>query len=402
MLLFISLLGIAFSVIILYSNGRSNRSVIYLGVFFFLISLYTFYQYVLLYAKSVILIKILLEGFIIFFPPLYLIGPMLFLYIRSVLTDDHRFKRSDHLHLIPMAIFFLAAIPYIFVPSAEKADAALEAARNTEYVSIYTATFLSDWLHPSAMYLIRPILVLAYTTWSVVLFSRYYFEKRISSVFSQQHFMTKWLCVLLSLVLILVVSQIIQIIRAFEMGFADDFFTLNILRIISIIGLVGLLSSPLFFPEILYGLPRVPDAGKSRIKDQGQSGSNKASGKKRSIHLESGYLKSIEKQTEAYMKGSRPYLHPDCNLTELSANLQIPAHHLGYYFREVRKESFTDFRNKWRIEHAKSLIMEGKLNELTLEAVALSCGFTNRNSFRTAFQRIEGMQPSDFASQFIN
>ena len=67
MLLFLSILGILLSVILLIYNARKNGSTIYRGFFFLLISLYGFYQYVLLYSKSVLLVEILLAGFAIVF-----------------------------------------------------------------------------------------------------------------------------------------------------------------------------------------------------------------------------------------------------------------------------------------------------------------------------------------------
>lgn len=42
---------------------------------------------------------------------------------------------------------------------------------------------------------------------------------------------------------------------------------------------------------------------------------------------------------------------------------------------------------------------EGKNNEMTLEAIGLLSGFPNRDSFRTAFQRIEGLTPAVFISR---
>ena len=95
MLLFLSLLGFFLSLILLYFNSKKNSSSIYLGVFFLLVSHYGFCQYVLLFSKSVFLIELLLLGFAIVFPPLYLIGPVLYWYVRSVLTDNYRLKRKD-------------------------------------------------------------------------------------------------------------------------------------------------------------------------------------------------------------------------------------------------------------------------------------------------------------------
>jgi YesN/AraC family two-component response regulator len=46
-------------------------------------------------------------------------------------------------------------------------------------------------------------------------------------------------------------------------------------------------------------------------------------------------------------------------------------HNLAYYFREENKQTFSDYRNEWRVEHAKNLIREGKSNDLTLEAKSI-------------------------------
>ncbi|HSO89190.1 MAG TPA: hypothetical protein VLQ91_21735, partial [Draconibacterium sp.] len=246
MLLFSSILGIFLSVILLVFNARKNGSTIYLGLLFLLISLYGFYQYVLLYSKSVLLVEVLLLGFAIVFPVLYLIGPMLYWYIRSVLTDDFHLKRNDFWHLLPMIIYFLCAIPYTFVPHADKIQAAIEVVKDVSYMQTYKATVLENLFSVSAIYLSRPILVLGYTLWSAGLFINYLIKNKLSIVLSKQRFMKNWLCLLLGFLLILEVTQIILIIKAFEMYFSDLYFTLNVFRVFSAAGLIGLMISPFF------------------------------------------------------------------------------------------------------------------------------------------------------------
>ena len=291
MLLFLSILGFFLSLILLYFNVRKNISTFYLGIFFLLISLYGFYQYALLYSKSVFLIEILLLGFAIVFPPLFLIGPMLYWYIRSVLTDNSRLKRKDIWHLLPMIIYFLAALPYTFVPFSDKIKAATEVVKDVGFMQTYHATELDQIFSVSAIYLSRPILILAYTLWSIGLLFRYSTQRKLSKVFARQYFMTKWLCLLLAFLLILEVTQILLISRAFEMNFSELFFTLNVFRILSIAGLIGLLISPFFFPAILYGLPRVPEspATLDRTNDL-QARATEKSGQ----YFESDYIRSID------------------------------------------------------------------------------------------------------------
>ena len=49
----------------------------------------------------------------------------------------------------------------------------------------------------------------------------------------------------------------------------------------------------------------------------------------------------------------------------------------------------------------KKLISEGKAEELTLEAIGIQSGFTNRNTFFTAFKKVEGVSPSAFLAQTL-
>jgi AraC-like DNA-binding protein len=101
------------------------------------------------------------------------------------------------------------------------------------------------------------------------------------------------------------------------------------------------------------------------------------------------------------MTDLQPYLQSDCNLAYFAKLVKIPAHHLAYYFREERKQTFNDYRNEWRVNHTKKLITEGKHAELTLEAIGQLSGFSSRNAFFTAFKKVEDISPGAFAAQFI-
>lgn len=399
MLLFLAILGILLSVILLVFNTQKNRSTVFLGIFFLLISLYGFYQFVLLYSKSVLLVEILLVGFAIGFPMLYLIGPMLYWYVRSVLTDDSRLKSKDIWHLLPTVIYFLAALPYTFGPFSDKIEAAIEVVKDVGYMQTYHATILDQMFSVSVVYLSRPILVLGYTIWSIGLLFRFSTQRKLSNVLARQYFMTKWLCLLLAFLLILEVTQILLIFRAFEMHFSDLYFTLNILRIISALGLIGLIISPFFFPAILYGLPRVPESIKSKYPGKDKANPLPAKTKTYTLNFEFDYILFINQKADSCMKENQPYLLPDFNLAQLSAQIHIPIHHLYYYFREEKKQHFNDYINEWRVKHAKNLIKQGLTKEHTLEAIGLISGFPNRNSFSTTFHKVEGIRPSAYVSQ---
>ncbi len=265
MLLFLSLTGIILSLVLLCFNAIRYKPAIYLGTFFFCVSLYGLNQYALLDSQSVLLISIFCTNFTFLY---YLTGPVLYLYIRSVLTDNSRMKKTDMLHLIPALVYLTASLPYILSSYSFKVEIARAIVKDVSFAGTYKFTFLSEIFPIYMVYLSRPILVLAYTLWAGIMFIRYIMRHEKLFVLSGQYFMTKWLSVFLGFQLLLILCHLFSVFKTFTEG-SDVFFTLNALQIFSALGMIGLLGSPFFFPGILYGLPRIPDSFlKKKIREE--------------------------------------------------------------------------------------------------------------------------------------
>ena len=256
MLLYLSLAGVILSVVLLYFYAGRYRSNIYLGLFFLTVSLYGINQYAMLYSKNVFLVALVVTN--ISFTS-YLIGPMLYWYIRSTLSDTSRLKRRDLLHLSPALIYLAAALPYMLTYFSYKIEIAKEIINNVGFAGTFKFTVLSEIFSNMTVYLSRPLLILVYTLWSVALLIRYWLQGKKSHVLSGQIFMIKWLSVFLGFQLLLTLCHLTSIFTTFTVG-SDVFYTLNALQFLSALGLIGLLSSPLIFPNILYGMPRIPDS----------------------------------------------------------------------------------------------------------------------------------------------
>ncbi len=256
MLISLSIAGVLFSLILLYFYAGRYPSTIYLGLFFLTVSFYGINQYVVLYSQSLFLVALVTTN--ISFTS-YLIGPMLYWYIRSTLTDDSRLKWTDLLHFLPMLIYLAAAFPYILTPFSYKMGIAREIIKDVGFLGTFNFTVLSEIFSNMIVYLSRPLLVLSYTLWSVALFIRYWWQGKKLHVLSGQIFMIKWLSVFLGFQLLLTICHLTSIFITFTKG-SDVFYTLNTLQLLSAMGLMGLLGSPLFFSKILYGMPRIPDS----------------------------------------------------------------------------------------------------------------------------------------------
>jgi AraC-like DNA-binding protein len=381
MLLFLSIAGVFLSVLLLYFNAREYRFSVYLGIFFLLTSVYGLVQHILLYSGSAWLVSV---GYIHFSFLDYLIGPMLYFYVRSLLTDQSRLAPRDYWHFVPSLVFFIAILPYFLAPWSVKTGYAAQIAADPNMVGLLEPTAAHRVLSPRFLFLSRPVLVAAYALWSAGSLIRFLRGKRELSVFAGQRFMLKWLAALLGFSLILAISQSLLITETYLLEDTVLFFTLNSLQVLSVVGLVGMLASPFFFPSILYGLPRMPPPEKEESHYQQE--------------LEAGYLESISRKADSCMAKLQPYRQPDFSMAHLAVLIEVPVHHLAYFFREEKKQTFTEYRNNWRVEYAKGLIRQGKARELTLEAIGLLCGFSSRNTFLTAFKRAEGISPSEYAA----
>ncbi len=419
MILFLSISGIFLTILLIYFNAKSYRSSVYLGLFFLLISLYGLYQYILLHSQSEFWITVFLWMIPFLGASFYLIGPLLYLYVRSVISDNHQLKRTDYRHLLPAIIFLVSALPNVLTPLADKTEVAAGIVQNANEIANYHPSLLSVFISYPVLFLSRPLLILAYTVAAMALLAGYILNVNKKTVFSGFMFMPKWLVILLASSFILAVSHILLLFD-FTTGQLNVTFLLEILRVFSAASLAGLLISPFFFPEILYGLPRLPetdDRAKHTIENSLQLKNNEMAAhdslqenshalapqtekpKAQTQGFQSEYIELIDRRTKECMQELQPYLQQDFNLARLSVLLKIPAHHLAYYFREVKHITFTDFRNRWRIDHAKKLIREGKSGELTLEAIGILSGFSSRNTFLNAFKKAEGITPNDYRTQ---
>jgi AraC-like DNA-binding protein len=302
-----------------------------------------------------------------------------------------------------MLIFFMASLPHLFSPWLHKVEIANKIVGDIYFLRSYNSTFLTELFNSNVVYLSRPVLVLCYAAWSLNLFLGFLREKGEAKILNNQHLMTKWLSGLFAFLTIWFVGHTLQIIDLNISGTVNVFFSLNILQIISGAGLIGLLVLPFFFPAVLYGMPgAVNQTRPSPLEDKSikvetvETDGLQVLVRKSENRYGADYLLLIHQKVDSCMKDTQPYLRSDCNLGYLSTLIDVPFHHLSHYFREEKKQAFTDYRNGLRIAHAKSLILEGRANDLTLEAIGMLSGFTNRNTFFISFKKVEGVSPKEF------
>ena len=388
MLLFITILGFIVSLLLLINIKESNRVNLFLFAFFFINNLYSLAHYATIYSGSKSMIAILLVNFTPFF---LLTGPMLYFYVRGILRDDYKFEKFDWLHFIPAFILLINILPHLFSSYEFKLSFA-------ERVLINPAEILNNvnLFIPSVVnFLSRPIIGLIYVGVCIrLMLLKFKFEKPEDK---QSLLIYRWLSLLIFNTLLVYVSFLIFTIFSFQtldykMAEVRGYYFLNI----SLIGLVLFNATLLFFPNILYGLPQLDFLLPIRIK----AAVSVAETKKliKSFEISDGKLQLLHEKIETY-RLTKPYLNPDFSLSVMSANTDIPVHHLSYYFNEHLNINFNTWKNDHKINYVIEQIEKGNNELLTLDALAKQAGFVSRTTFLNAFKQKTGLTPSEYLNR---
>jgi AraC-like DNA-binding protein len=106
------------------------------------------------------------------------------------------------------------------------------------------------------------------------------------------------------------------------------------------------------------------------------------------------YLEKIE----SYFETEKPYLDERVTLARLSAALNIPAHHFSMVINIEKNLNFFNFINSYRIAEAKRLLDNPSTDENVL-TIAFSAGFQSKAVFNRVFKEQTGLTPTAYRSR---
>ena len=393
MLLYLTLAGFLITILIGINLKNSNKSNIYLLFFLLINNIYALSHYATVESKNRYLIAIMLVHFV----PFYLMaGPFLYFYVRGLLKDDHRLSKLDILHFIPSVLMIINVFPYLFKGIDYKLAYA-------DQVIINPTNFINfDYLFitPSVNLILRPTHALIYVAACMILM----YKNRIN-VFnknSQLRLISKWLTLLCLLAVILYLSFLLFILVSFSTyDYKLAYNQASILLYATSSGLIVLNFSLLFFPNILYGLPKLdyqlsrPNTNHYHTLNEREEEDKKIT---KSFEISDDKLKLLDSKIHKYLLGN-PFLKSNFNLSIMSAETDIPVHHLSYYFNEYMSVNFNTWKNNQKIEYVIELMRNGTYENLTLDALSKQAGFGSRSSFINSFKSKTGLTPSEYLQQ---
>lgn len=96
------------------------------------------------------------------------------------------------------------------------------------------------------------------------------------------------------------------------------------------------------------------------------------------------------------METQQLYRSAKCSQQYVSEHTGIPVYRISTAINNFTDDNFTDFVNRYRVEHVCRILREGKNKRLKLEAVGLECGFGSKVNFYAAFRKFTGKTPAEY------
>ena len=320
-----------------------------------------------------------------FAPVNYLIPPLAYFYVRSVLKNESSFKAIDLFHLIPFILMAINYLPFYSLPLEDKKKIVLLVTANTND-NLIQVGYLPEYIQ-----IIRPLKCLVYLIFQCKILLDFKKQPIVSIFDNHYQKVMRWLTIFNWVITAIVISFLLYVVM-YSIGIDNEGWLVEVLKSVSAIlvaiSLFILSSYFLIDPNVLFGLPFVNP--KSKVKSHSNS--------------EAKIINTTIKQdfdTDAklileYFDQKKPFLRPDLNISSLSVELDIPTRELSFILNHYFKEKFTDFVNSYRIQYVLDEINKGKLMTQTQISIAEEAGFSGKQSFYNAFRKSYHCTPTEF------
>jgi AraC-like DNA-binding protein len=380
--------GFFTSFILIYYLSALNRSNLFLALFFLCCNLIVLVYFGLHFSNNQFWEAIF---FVHFLPLSYIIGPLLFIYVRTTISDNKQFKKTDWLHFIPAFLILIATLPYTSLPFDKKFEIAHQIVKITENYSLnfYFVTF--EFILYS-----RSIHLIFYAIFSFFYF-RYSTKKIINTygiVPTNHLIINRWINILIIIQVLIAGNSLGHMTTLYHkfsiLGIksTDLFSELYFFRICG--GAFVIQNFILFlFPKILYGniSYQVLKENEGIIEEIKSSIAKKVT--------PSANFENLDITLNPYL-ATLPFVKKGFSLSQMSFDLKISERILSNYFNKELSKTFGEWKNDQRISYVCQILDEGKAKDITIEAISINAGFVSRSKFIDAFKERKGVTPSAY------
>lgn len=362
-----SIYGVIVSLIILLfpHNNVFNKRL--LGLSLLSYALFCLYM-AIMYSR---LILVWPHLFRVVAPVMYLVAPASYLYVRTTINGETKFRKFDWVHFFPCLFLCIELLPF-YLKSADYKLA------DINYYMVHRPEIIylrEGFLEPHFHFIFRTVIafVYVYFQWKVI---TDFLAAASTKIKVKYELLINWLK-LYSLLTTATFSLILLTsILGFYTNTMKDFINISVSLQLLTISVILILK-----PKVLYSFDEefvvVPNE-KNKVANKTQK------------------IKTVKDAINDLLQNQKNYLNKGYNLALMAEDLDIPTHVLSATINTEFHLSFRDLINKYRIEYIINSISGQKIANYTFEGIALEAGFNSRTTFYRAFVKVTGETPTTY------
>jgi AraC-like DNA-binding protein len=390
------LLALLAAVLLLWVNQErkhSNRLLAFILILFAAQNLI----HILLFSQLILKAPWLLRAFA---PTTFLIGPVVFIYFRSVLNDEIRFKKYDWLLLIPGILTIINFIPYYNLPEIDKIKYL-----NDHFYNPKPNQDSGRGILPTTIYYILRVCwsgIFLFVSFRMISLFR---QKNTPEVNVNNKILLNWL---FTFNCILAAVWMVTLFNIFIPGISNMLPRVNNILFGATIFFICL---QLFIrPQILYGVYQPLSKAylsienehspelllEQSVRDFDTNNETLEKNRESALNISPEDQLKYKNLLENYFMEKKPFLQTEYSLEQLVKDIHVPRYILSALINREYGIGFRDFLNRYRVDYLKENLNNPSWKNLTLEAIGEQCGFHSRSTFINNFKRITGLTPSAY------
>ncbi|KXX69168.1 hypothetical protein AVL50_16715 [Flammeovirga sp. SJP92] len=283
---------------------------------------------------------------------LLLIGPLLFLYTKSICTPNYSFDFQSAKHLLPAFIFFIARVINLL---------------DQFYFEVGIFEVFNGYGKFEVIVGVISMSIYAFMTFRTI--NR---EEEISDADVQNRIWMKKIIYgwAIGWILFALLTFIDLFFFAYERPYSDYYILfLYLAFVIYWLGMKG------FYERITHFTKEMKEEENERT-------------------FKTTILQSDMEVLQTVMEGEKLYLDPELNLEKLSSKVGFPTKKVSVILNQGFEKSFYHFINTYRVEEFKKRISENQ--NQTLLNIAYDSGFNSKSTFNYIFKKETGETPLQY------
>lgn len=332
----------------------------------------------------------------LFFMPfhqLFLMGPLIYFYTKSLLSPDFRISKQELLHFTPGLLYLVYSL-VVFITDQFILD---------EYYFYADGRDkdLAPWYQISGL-----ASMIIYTGWSIRQYHSYR-RKIFQELSYADTVLFAWINRFLVALFIILSLRILFMVLYPEWGSFGQkwwyylFFAL-LSYYIALSGYSYLIESISYSRIRAIGIRSIPPHPLEPKQDSSIQITQVVQEAKAETFIPDTKLESWKPQILHLIEEEQLYQNPTLTLHDLAQALGTTSKQVSYLINQGFNMNFNDFVNHYRTEAVKKQFEQGAHEQYTVLSIALNCGFNSKTTFNRVFKRNTSLTPQQYLAQLKN